>query len=276
MKKLTITLISLACSIIIYAQNPIKIQPTETRHGPEKGSLIIIGGGTIVDEIWNKIIELAGGKEKAYFVLVTNASADTSAYVAKSVNEFEKRLGKEKISVLNLKTIREANDEKNLDGLKKATGVFFLGGRQWNISDAYLNTLAHHEFQQVLARGGVIAGTSAGASIQGSLLWRGDTSNYNVLIGDHTQGLGFLRNSVIDQHILVRNRQLHLADFIKIAPQFIGIGIDESTAVVVQRDNLEVIGISYVAIHDANTQPFFFLRKGQKYDLNERKISKEN
>jgi cyanophycinase len=150
--------------------------------------------------------------------------------------------------------------------------VFFIGGRQWRISDVYLNTLAHAGFQDILARGGVIAGTSAGASIQGSFLWRGDTKNHHILIGDHTQGLGFLRNSAIDQHILVRNRQAHLSEFIKIAPHFIGIGIDESTAVVVIRDCMEVIGKSYVAVHDAGSLPFFLLGKGQKYDLKERKV----
>jgi cyanophycinase len=146
--------------------------------------------------------------------------------------------------------------------------------------------LAHQEFLNVLKRGGVIAGSSAGASIQGSFLWRGDTRTADIVVGDHTQGLGFLRNSVIDQHILVRNRQFDLSKFIAIAPQFIGIGLDESTAVVVIRDSLEVIGKSYVAINSAEkkenaspwnieddqTKPFFLLAAGQKYDLKEHKI----
>ncbi|MDR3108236.1 MAG: Type 1 glutamine amidotransferase-like domain-containing protein, partial [Planctomycetaceae bacterium] len=117
------------------------------------------------------------------------------------------------------------------------------------IADAYLNTLTHLEFQNVLARGGVIAGSSAGASIQGSFLWRGDTKTPDILVGDHTQGLGFLKNSVIDQHILARNRQFDLIEFVKSAPQLIGLGIDESTAVIVIKDELEVLGKSIVAIH---------------------------
>jgi cyanophycinase len=255
------------------AQNPIAIDTAlTTRHGPEQGSLVIIGGGDIGDEIWDKFIELAGGKERAFFVVVTNGTPGPSEYIANSLAGFEKRIGKNRFSVLNLTTIREANDEKNLRDLKKATGVFFIGGRQWRISEVYLNTLAHQEFLDVLARGGVIAGTSAGASIQGSFLWRGDTKGPHITVGDHTQGLGFLRNSVIDQHILTRNRQADLSEFIKIATQLIGIGIDESTAAVVVRDSLEVIGKSYVAVHDAKSLPFFFLREGQKYDLKERRI----
>jgi len=147
----------------------------------------------------------------------------------------------------------------------------------------------------VLNRGGVIAGSSAGASIQGSFLWRGDTKGAQILIGDHTQGLAFLKNSVIDQHILVRNRQFDLVGLIKIAPKLIGIGLNEATAIVVQRDTLQVIGKSYVAIYDYNTiinsekpheanekendlianGPFFFLSAGQKYDLAKRKVIRE-
>lgn len=115
------------------------------------------------------------------------------------------------------------------------------------------------------------------------------------MIGDHTQGLAFLRNSVIDQHLLTRNRQFDLVDFIKANPQLIGIGLDESTAVVVQKDTLEVIGKSYVAIYDyktilgngskhslekdenynASNGSFFFLHQGQKYDLAARMVIHE-
>ncbi|MDR1958125.1 MAG: cyanophycinase [Planctomycetaceae bacterium] len=257
------TLRHLACVLMItvvtvtaYAQNPIKIAPAETRHGPENGSLVIIGGGGVTPEIWDRIIELAGGAERAKFVVVTNAAGPGLNTRSGSARVLREKLGEGNVSILDLKTIAEANDEKNLTALKQATGVFFDGGRQWRIADAYLNTLAHQEFQNVLARGGVIAGSSAGASIQGSFLWRGDTKTPDILVGDHTQGLGFLRNSVIDQHILARNRQFDLIEFVKGAPQLIGLGIDESTAVVILRDELEVVGKSIVAVHSyPNTIP---------------------
>jgi len=197
--------------------------------------------------------------------------------------------------LLHTNNLAEANSEKFIAPLKKATGVFFVGGRQWRIADSYLNTLTHQAFFDVLNRGGVIAGTSAGASIQGSFLWRGDTSGAQVLIGDHTQGFAFLKNSAIDQHFLKRNRQFDLVNLIKVAPQLIGIAIDESTAVLVQKDTLQVLGKSYIAIYDYNTiqgngpkhvidkgedftasnGPFFFLHEGQKYDLGSRLVIKE-
>ncbi len=272
----------------------IRINPeSTTKHGPEKGSLLIIGGNVGANKaIWDKFTELAGGKDKAVIVVVTAASGDSAAFDQKDVETIKKQTGIHNITLLHTKNLSEANSEKFIEPLKRATGVYFVGGRQWRIADSYLNTLTHKAFFDVLDRGGVIAGSSAGASIQGSFLWRGDTRGPHILIGDHTQGLGFLKNSAIDQHLLKRNREFDLVDFIKKSPKLIGLGLDEATAVVVQRDTLEVIGESFVAIYDHNTivgaqgkhvvdnkevytgadGPFFFLHAGQKYDLAKREV----
>ncbi len=269
MRKLTCLLSALALCLGLSAQNPTAVDLSVTRHGPEHGSLVIIGGGTVTDGIWDRFIELAGGKD-ARIVVITNASGPDD-YHSTAIGALSARLGADRVSRLHLSTIDEANDDRNLADLRRATGIYFTGGRQWRISEVYLNTKVHRECFALLARGGVIAGSSAGASIQGSLLWRGDTRGAQHLIGDHTQGLGFLKLSAIDQHILVRNRQHDLDAFIKAAPEFIGIGIDESTAIVVQGDEFEVIGESYVAVHQAGREKFFFLRPGQRYDLHEHK-----
>jgi len=292
--KSLLTLIVLLFTINTYSQTPITIKPSITRHGPEKGSLIIIGGGTTTPEIWNKFTELAGGFDKACIVVITAAGGDSAAFDTASVRKVKTQTGIKNVTLLHTNDLKEANSEKFVASLRKATGVYFVGGRQWRIADSYLNTLTHKAFFEVLERGGVIAGSSAGATIQGSFLWRGDTKGAQILVGDHTQGLGFLRNSVIDQHLLTRNRMFDLVNFIKISPQLIGIGLDESTAILVQKDILTVMGKSYVAIYDYNTiqgngpkhtlendedptaanGPFFFLHAGQKYDLGARTIIK--
>lgn len=260
--------IALAIALAVSASAQLPTQPSgQWRHSPDKGSLIIIGGGKVGDEIWDEFIERAGGREKAKIVVVTNASADVVEYYSPAIEKAISYVGKNRVTRLHLKDINEANNDKLIKALKEATGVYFTGGRQWRIAEVYLNTKAHQLFNEVLARGGVIAGSSAGASIQGSFLWRGDTSGADILVGDHTQGLGFLKNSAIDQHILVRNRQHDLVDFIKAAPAFIGIGLDESTAIVVEGPSFKVIGKSYVAVHSADQEKFIFLRAGDKYDL---------
>lgn len=282
MKKIFFTALVAIATFTSNAQTPITIGKYTTQHGPENGSLVIIGGGQHPELVVDTIISLAGGKDKAKIVVVTNASGTDEDYHSKTIEEFATKVGKKNVSVLNLKTIEEANDDKKLKDLKEATGIFFTGGRQWRITDVYLNTKAHKYFNDVLARGGVISGSSAGASVQGSLLWRGDTKGPHILIGDHTQGLGFLRYAAIDQHILARNRQSDLAEYIAAAnrlipenqTKFVGVGIDEATAIVVHKDQFEVIGKSFVAVHGGHNnfgrsdELFQVLKPGDKYDLN--------
>ncbi|MEA1784851.1 cyanophycinase [Arenibacter sp. GZD96] len=280
---------------LCFGQTPLTVTKRDTRHGPENGSLILIGGGGSTAAIWDKFTELAGGKEKAKIVVITAAAGDSLALSEAPIALVKQETGITDVVLLHTKDLKEANSEDFVKPLLEATGVYIVGGRQWRIADSYLNTRTHQAINDLLSRGGVIAGTSAGATIQGSFLWRGDTKGSEILIGDHTQGFGFLKYSVIDQHFLRRNRQFDLIDFVKISPEYIGIGLDEATAIVVQKDILEVLGKSYVAIYEYNTllevaaspnsathggkqavhQPFFLLKEGQKYDLNTRKIITE-
>lgn len=277
MQRTLLSLLFIAIATVATAQvSPITVKKSPTRHGPEKGALIIIGGGGSTPEIWKKFTELAGGAEKANVIVVTAAVGDGADTSEATVRSIKKNTGIQHVTILHTSDLSTANSEKFVEPIRKATAVFFDGGRQWRPADDYLNTLTHQAFLDLLDRGGVIAGSSAGASIQGSFLWRGDTEGPETLVGDHTQGLGFLKNSVIDQHLLARNRQFALVDFIKQAPELIGIGLDQATAILVQRDTLQVIGKAYVAIYDYNTvitnKPFFFLSEGQRYDLANRRI----
>lgn len=291
MKKYIYLIAFICCTYFASAQSPMQSN-TATRHGPLKGNLLIIGGNVgSTASVWKKFTELAGGKDKAKIVVVTTGAGEQAKDDQKDVDTVKKYTGVKNVVMLHTFDLKEANSEKFIAPLKDATGVYFVGGRQWYIANAYLNTLTHQAFWDVLSRGGVIAGSSAGATIQGSFLWRGDTRGAQVLVGDHTQGLGFLKNSVIDQHVLKRNRQFDLIDLIKMSPNLIGIGLDEATAIVVHNDTLEVVGKSYVGIYDydtitgagrrvtsgretfaTTTGPFFFLSEGQRYDLKNRKV----
>ncbi len=255
--------------------------------GPEKGSLIIVGGGTVGVEIWERFVSLAGGPN-ANIIIVPTAGDDSAIVKGMSTEKTAlEKAGVTQISFLHTRDPQVANTEAFVAPLKKATGIWFVGGRQWKLADAYLNTLTQKEFVNVLNRGGVIAGTSAGATIQGSFMVRGDTKGNTIMIGDHTQGFDFIHHVTIDQHVMRRNRQFDLVDVIKQKPELLGIGIDESTAIVVQRDTCQVIGASYVAIYDiaqingqskgprgenSSSGPFYYISRGQRFDLKERKI----
>ncbi|MCK8490597.1 MULTISPECIES: cyanophycinase [Spirosoma] len=280
-KVSTLILFFALLSSLSNAQNQLKTV------GPEKGSLVIVGGGNMAPELWSRFVELAGGPAAANIVIIPTAGEDSSASKAPRETERLQSLGVKNITVLHTRDPKVANQESFVAPLKKATGVWFVGGRHWRLTDSYLNTLAHKEFNAVLSRGGVIGGTSAGATIQGSFMVRGDTKGNSIMIGDHTQGLDFIHNVTIDQHVLRRNRQFDLIDVIKSRPELLGVGIDEGTAIVVQQNTFEVIGASYVAVYTAEQiannakypsgqnstgGPFFFLGKGQKFDLQARKV----
>ncbi|MEM6806293.1 MAG: Type 1 glutamine amidotransferase-like domain-containing protein, partial [Bacteroidota bacterium] len=130
-------------------------------------------------------------------------------------------------------------------------------------------------------------GSSAGATIQGSYLARGDTKNNQIMMGDHEVGFGFLKNVAIDQHVLARNRQFDLFTILKEKPELLGIGLDENTAIFVQGDEFEVLGASFVLMYDqgfhsregyklkklpSKESLFYFLKEGEKYDLKKRKV----
>lgn len=144
---------------------------------------------------------------------------------------------------------------------------------------------------EVLERGGVVGGSSAGATIQGSYLVRGDTKNNQIMMGDHQEGFGLLKDVAIDQHVLARNRQFDMFEILKKHPELLGIGIDENTAIIVQGNVFEVIGENYVLVYDGGfwsregsdlknlpekSKLFYFLRNGDKYDLSKRKIKINN
>lgn len=266
-----------ALTSLCFAQPVTTNEPTI---GPAKGSLLIIGGGAMGQELWSKFIELAGG-EKAQIVVIPTADVDSGVADDPTV-DLLKELGVAEVTVLHTRDRSKADSEAFVAPLKTATGVWLGGGRQWRLADAYLNTRTHTELNALLERGGVIGGSSAGATIQGSFLVRGDTKGNELMIGDHIEGMGFLKKSAIDQHLLRRNRQFDLIPVIEKYPELLGIGLDEATGIVVQGNQFTVVGISYVAVYDANQWKetaegsskkgrFILLSRGERYDLKERK-----
>ena len=251
--------------------------------GPENGYLLAIGGGQIPESIMDKFTELAGGLESP-IVIIPTAAEDPNIVAIKKI--WIDR-GFKKITVLHTKNSEVANSKKFTKPLREANAVWFGGGRQWRLVDSYKNTKTEKLLWKVLNRGGVIAGSSAGATIQGSFLARGDTKNNQIMMGDHQEGFAFIKNIAIDQHSLARNRHFDMFDILKNRSELLGISIDESTAVVVQGNTFEVLGESYVIIFDGsfwsregselknlpdNDQLFYFLREGDRYNIKKRSV----
>jgi cyanophycinase len=174
-------------------------------------------------------------------------------------------------TLLHARDRAEADREEFVAPLKAATAVWYSGGRQWRLVDAYAGTRTEREIRAVLDRGGLIAGTSAGATIQGSYLVRGSPeSNLVMMSPGHEQGFGYVSNAAVDQHANVRERECDLADVVAAHPEVLGIGIDEGTAIVVRRNLMTVIGIGRVLITDGVAHvglPYYPLVAGDRFDL---------
>lgn len=281
MKKLIGILI-----MIVFIGDAVSAQNKTVTTGHKNGSLIVIGGGRLTDDIIKEFYDLSGG-ESAKIVVIPTANVINNRIDSARIRRTFKRFGFSNITILHTSNPKEANKDQFVQPIKEATGIYFEGGRQWRIADGFLNTKAHQEMFKLLDRGGVIAGSSAGATIQGSYLARGDTKNNQVMMGDHEEGLGFITNIAIDQHVIARNRQFDMFEILKNRPELLGIAIDESTAIVVKGDTFKVIGKSYVIMYDGTfwsregwrlkklppkDQLFYYLRKGDRYNLKERKV----
>jgi cyanophycinase len=258
-------------------------------YGPAKGTLVIQGGGS--DEgtgIFETFINKAGGLNAKIIVVPTaggNRAPDgkVRVYNEEQVLARWKKRGATNVHMLHTHDPKVADTEEFAKVLRDANAVWFEGGRQWNIVDSYANTQTLREFHKVLERGGVIGGTSAGATIQGDYLVRGAIAGPDIVMTpelEHEHGFAFLRRSAIDQHINTRNRWDDLIPVIKKYPNLLGIGLSEGTAIVVTGDRFEVIGKWKVAVHD-NTRvyqpwekPYFVLSPGDVYNMKTRGVEK--
>jgi len=261
----------------------------EPEYGPAKGSLVIQGGGSDTGTgIFETFINHAGGLDAKIIVVPTaggnrNADGSVRVYNEEQVLSSWKKRGCTNVWMLHTHDPKVADTEEFAKVLRDANAVWFDGGRQWNIVDSYANTLTLREFHKVLERGGVIGGSSAGATIQGDYLVRGAIAGPEIVMTpepEHEHGFAFLRKVAIDQHINTRNRWDDLIPVIKKYPDMLGIGLSEGTAIVVTGDRFEVIGKWKVAIHD-NTRlyqpwekPYYVLSPGDLYNMKTRKIEK--
>lgn len=224
---------------------PLPVQPVV-----KSGTVILAGGGALPKALVDRFLEAAGGKDAPIVVVPT---ADGREPREDSNGGFERTLAA--AGATNVRSFHAAHPKdvagaKNLDFLKSARGLWFGGGRQWRLVDAYAGTEAEAAFHAVLARGGVIAGSSAGCSIQAQFMVRGNPlGNREIAFEGYEQGFGFLPGCGVDQHFLRRGREKDLDLLVNQYPQVLGIGVDEGAWIAVTGSTMEAHG-GKVAVYD--------------------------
>ncbi|HEV3258514.1 MAG TPA: cyanophycinase [Gemmataceae bacterium] len=206
-------------------------------HGSRVGSLLLVGGGGLPDSIRQRFLELAGGRE-ARIVIIPSASAlpDAAEYAFTSW----KTAAVKSVRVLHTTSRADADDPGFYGMLRDATGVWISGGDQSRLTTIFGGTAVERELANLLRRGGVVAGTSAGASVvTGVMMAEGGKAGH---------GFGLLANTIVDQHFSNRGRLPRLLGLLRSYPDQVGIGIDQETAVLIRGDEVSVLGKATVTV----------------------------
>ncbi|MCB1089452.1 MAG: cyanophycinase, partial [Verrucomicrobiae bacterium] len=238
-----------------------------------KGHLIIHGGGSMTRDVIDRFVELGGGLNGHLVYVPTSMEGEPDG-----IPTYLRPDAFGKTTILHTRDPKVADTDEFIAPLKTATAIWFSGGRQWRTMDAYLGTKAADAFRAVYLRGGVIGGSSAGATVQGSYLVRGAPEGNQIMMAKgHEQGFGFLPDSAIDQHAIARGRLQDMIPIVEKHPTLLGLAIDEGTALLVSGGVATVLGKTKVAIYDAKRWSegiprYFFLEKGQQFELATRRL----
>ena len=223
------------------------------------GKLIAIGGAedkTGEMRILKKFVEMAGG-EKAKIVVMTVATDDPEKARRKMTRVF-KKLGVEQVNTLDVSKREHAESKRGIELVSKATGLYFTGGDQLHITSLMGGTALQEIMQQRYEKDLLIAGTSAGAAMMGNSMILSGNGEENPRLRniDIGPGMDLIIGVMVDTHFAQRGRHGRLLAAVAHYPQDLGIGIDENTAIIVKKDEFEVIGEGAVTIMDGSEMSF--------------------
>ena len=273
---------ALTITVFLFILNA-NAQTTSNPYFNYKGKLIIIGGGSIPDSLFSFFANYIGGKDQPIVYIPTATTDEEYIQKGEHLIKFSSR-GFTNLSTIHTRNKKEADDPKNIALMRNAKGLYFGGGDQQLIANAYAGTKLYDEFIALLNRGGVIMGTSAGATIMGSLMVGGDARDDISKKYAFNPAFSFMTNTALDQHVLARNRQFDLIPVIEHYPGTLGIGMDESTAIIVEAGQFKVWGNSYAMLYDpkdwaeqkkkwgAVLKPFKMMASGSSFNFVTREI----
>lgn len=221
-----------------------------------KGKLFIIGGGSRPEAMLNRIVKESGIDTGGYGIVLPMSSSepDSSAYYA--TNQFYK------LGITNVYSLNFVKDESlkasKLDSIRKAKLIYISGGDQSRFMDIVKGTEIEILIHEAYKKGALIAGTSAGAAVMSKMMITGTelkhpeyASTFRNLESENIEtaiGLGLITNIIVDQHFVKRSRYNRLLTAIIEYPEITGVGIDESTAILVSGNTMEVVGESQVIV----------------------------
>lgn len=242
MKKITLLTLFIFATLFGYAQSPAK------------GNLFIIGGGERSDALMKQMVTVANVKANDYIIILPMASEipDTGF---KYISAQLKKMTTAPVKMFNFAK-HDVTDKKWTDSLSNAKLIYILGGDQNRFMKVVLGTPIYTAIHKAFQNGATIAGTSAGAAVMSKYMITGSwlidpkaKDGFNKLWDkniEFSEGLGLLKNTIIDQHFLKRARYARLISALAAHPDLVCVGIDESTAIIVHGNKATIAGDSQV------------------------------
>lgn len=261
----SIQLFVISCSILLFSfqsrqentEKELNIEGKGQSQNKAIGKLFIIGGGKKSDKLVSELISLSNLNKEKFIVILPMASEEPDSAVYYTAKQFiALGINSSKIKAFNFNQINQSQSQ--IDSLKKASLIYITGGDQNLFMKSVLNTPVYKAIHTAYQNGATIAGTSAGAAVMSQKMISGNESKHADYTGDFRSieaenyelktGLGLLSNAIVDQHFICRMRMNRLLSVAMENPDYLGIGIDESTAIVVEGNKVRVTGDSQVIL----------------------------
>lgn len=248
MKKLAFLILTAVALLTSCGSSENKIKPA--------GKLYIIGGGERTKEMMNELADLAGIRRDGYIFVLPMSGPDPDSSIIWTKEDF-RAIGIKSTYGFNFKK-GEAIPQEKIDSLRNAKLIYLSGGDQSRFMAVVLNTPIYEAIHEAYNKGAVISGTSAGAALMSKKMITGiqkkhpeietgfvtiESENIEII-----EGLGLLSDVIIDQHFVKRQRLNRLVEASIENPDQLCVGIDESTALIVDGDNATVTGNSQVIV----------------------------
>ncbi|MBK7605553.1 MAG: cyanophycinase [Saprospiraceae bacterium] len=242
----------------------IAFNTTVGQNKGKQGKLFIIGGGHKPASMINKMIDASGLHSGGYAVVLPMSSEEPWPSTIDIQEQFAEAGFKRIYGVMFKKS--DLSDKTKLDSVANAKFIFISGGDQSRFMDLVAGSKLETAIHTAFENGTTIAGTSAGAAMMSEIMITGNqlkdtayNATFKTIVPDNIEtrkGLGLIKNAIIDQHFVIRSRHNRLLSAILQYPDMQGIGIDESTAILVDGGNVEVVGLSQVLVfsNPGNTQ----------------------
>lgn len=220
-----------------------------------QGKLMIIGGGSRPPQLIQRMIEESGVKQSGYVLILPMASEEQDSAIWYARRQFVAQ----GLTVAGMQVMAgDRPSVQRLDSIRSARLIYLTGGDQQRFMNIVQHTGIVEALHSAYERGALIAGTSAGAAVMSKQMITGNEKRYPEyqstfprIEADNIQfseGLGLITDAVIDQHFVQRSRYNRLLTAVLEYPEMLGIGIDESTAILVSKQNVEVVGDAQVVV----------------------------